>query len=182
MSLFRSLGENDNFISLRISELKKTSHYKINTSIMLVSLQNPHVLFTFIHVNMNGKDRIDCTANCSQLFPLPSVRVTFSVFSGKFLRWNVVFSSDYTTAFINILCDENIFVWKLRPETCPVSSQSKSTVWRCTLHCCCCIVVLGDSISSTGAEGMHFLLRRKERMNCEIKLSLLLFLSDLFHK
>ena len=59
MPLFRSLGENDNFISLRISELKKTSHYKINTSIMLVSLQNPHVLFTFIHVNMNGKDRID---------------------------------------------------------------------------------------------------------------------------
>ena len=56
MPLFRSLGENDNFISLRISELKKTSHYKINTSIMLVSLQSPHVLFTFIlHVNMNGK-------------------------------------------------------------------------------------------------------------------------------
>ena len=55
MPLFRSLAENDNFISLRISELKKTSHYKINTSIMLVSLQSPHVLFTFIHVNMNGK-------------------------------------------------------------------------------------------------------------------------------
>ena len=56
MSLFRSLGENDNFISLRISELKKTSHYKINTSIMLVSLQSPHVLFTFIHVNMHKAD------------------------------------------------------------------------------------------------------------------------------
>ena len=144
MPLFRSLGENDNFISLRISELKKTSHYKINTSIMLVSLQNPHVLFTFIHVNMNGKDRIDCTANCSKLFPLQSLTDTFSVFFGKFLRLNVVFSWDYTTAFINILWDENIFVWKLRRETCPVSSQSKST--SLTLYFAlyyCCIVVLG---------------------------------------
>ena len=50
----------------------------------------------------------------------------------------------------------------------------------------CTVVVLlysSHSISSTGAEGMHFLLRRKERMNCEIKLSLFnCFLSDLFHK
>ena len=86
MSRFHSLGENDNFISLRISELKKTSHYKINTSIMLVSLQNPHVP-VHIHsckyewqVKTGSRDQ-DCTANYSQLFPLQaqSVTGTFSV-------------------------------------------------------------------------------------------------------
>ena len=112
MPLFRSLAENDNFISLRISELKKTSHYKINTSIMLVSLQNPHVLFTFIHVNMNGKDRIDCTANCSQLFPLQSLTDTFSVFFGKFLRLNVVFFLEITLRPSLTFCETKIFLYE----------------------------------------------------------------------
>ena len=59
-------------------------------------------------------------------------------------------------------------------ETCPVSSQSKSTSQSDAVLFSIVVLLLystNDSISSTGAEGMHFLLRRKERMNCEIKLS-----------
>ena len=37
------------------------------------------------------------------------------------------------------------------------------------LYCCTPLILFLALL--TGAEGMHFLLRRKERMNCEIKLS-----------
>ena len=112
VSLFRSLGENDNFISLRISELKKTSHYKINTSIMLVSLQNPHVLFTFIHVNMNGKDRIACTANCSQLFPLHSQSLGHSQSFWKISQIQCSFFLQITLRPSLTFCETKIFLYE----------------------------------------------------------------------
>ena len=128
---------------------------------------------------MASQDRKERPSMYCKLLPTLPITGTVSHWDilslpGKFLRFNVVFSSDYTTAFINILWEENIFVWKLRRETCPVSSQSKSARQSDAVLCTIVVLVLFypiDSISSTGAEGMHFLLRRKERMNCEIKLS-----------
>ena len=53
-----------------------------------------------------------------------------------------------------------------------VSSQSKSaslTLYFGLLLYCCTPLILFLALEQK--EGMHFLLRRKERMNCEIKLS-----------